>query len=79
MKYVEELRPGECFRLGELLFLITCDFKASGDRLCYCLSDGHPKWIKTTEIVNVDPIYTLNSDNAIVAVKNYDKQDINIS
>lgn len=79
MKYLEELNPGECFRLEESLFLVTCDFKSNGDRLCYSLDEGHPKWIKANSVVTIDPIYTLNSDNTIIAVKNYDKQDINIS
>lgn len=79
MKYLEELSSGECFRLDESLFIVTCDFKSNGDRLCYSLDKGLPKWIGSNSIVNIDPIYTLNSDNAIVAVKNYDKQNINIS
>lgn len=79
MKYLEELSAGECFRLDESLFLVTCDFKSNGDRLCYSLDKGLPKWIKPNSIIHVDPIYTLNSDNAVVAVKNYDKQSINIS
>lgn len=79
MKYLEELCPGECFRHDESLFLLTCDFKANGNRLCYSLDEGQPKWIPSNAMVNIDPIYTLNSDNAVVAVKNYDKQNINIS
>jgi hypothetical protein len=79
MKYLEELETGECFRLNDSLFLLTCDFKSNGNRLCYSLNQGKPQWVAGNTIVNIDPIYTLNSDNNIVAVKTYDKQNINIS
>jgi hypothetical protein len=79
MKYLEELVSGECFRHEETLYLLTCDFKSNGNRLCYSLNEGKPHWIPSNTIVNIDPVYTLNTDNNIVAVKNYDKQNINIS
>lgn len=69
MKYIEELAPGDCFDLDGKFYLLTSDFKSNGDKLCYSLECGHSKWIKSNDIVNILPIYKLDEDNSIVAIK----------
>lgn len=69
MKYVEELVPGDCFSLDNNYYLLTSDFKASGDRLSYSLDSGNPKWMKANDTVDILPIYRLDEENSIIAIK----------
>lgn len=80
MKYIEELSYGSTFSYDDKLYLLTCDHKANGFRLCYSLTEGLPQWIEPTTIVELTPIYTLDSSNNIVPVKESKKDEsINIS
>lgn len=79
MKYVEELEPGDCFIVEDKLYLLTCDFKSNGDRLCFCLSTGLPKWFGASTIVSVNPIYSLDTNNNIVPIKERKNNDQNIN
>jgi hypothetical protein len=78
MKYLEELLCGDCFKLGNKYFLLTQDFKKTGDKLAICLSDGSPKWIKSDEIIDHIELLTLDKDNNIIAIKER-KQDVSNS
>lgn len=76
MKYLEELKSGDTFKSSESeVFILTCDFKSSGDRLCYSLVSGYPKWMSPTTVVSIEPVYTLDKDNNIIAVKVYANQN----
>lgn len=80
MKYIEELLSGTTFSIDDKLYLLTCDHKANGFRLCYSLTEGLPQWIGSNTIVEVSPIYTLDQSNNIVPVKETKKdENINIS
>lgn len=79
MKYIEELLPGNTFKNNDKVFLITCDYKANGSRLCYSLTDGTPQWIDSATIVEHCPVYTLDSSNNIVPVKETKNENSNIS
>lgn len=82
MKYIEELHSGDTFLESNSIYLLTCDHKANGDRLCFCLSNGLPKWFGSSTIVSQNPIYYLDSENNIVPIKEskkYDPEDNNIS
>lgn len=69
MKYIEELEHGDCFSYNNQKFLLTADFKSSGDRLCYNLINGSSSWMKSNSMVDVCPIYTLDDNNNISPVK----------
>ena len=75
MIYIEELEPGDCFVIENNSYLLTCDFKANSDRLCFCLSDGLPKWFSGSTIVSTNPIYYLDVNNNIIPIKESKKYD----
>jgi len=79
MKYIEELIPGHTFKYGETVYLATCDHKSNGSKLCYSLTDGTPKWIEPTTIVEHCPVYTLDTSNNIVPVRETKNEGGNIS
>lgn len=69
MKYIEELNNGECFVNNNVYYFVTSDFKKNGQRLCYNLVDGSPKWMEGTTIASVEPLYILDKDNNVIAVR----------
>ena len=75
MKYLEELSNGDTFSLKDKLYLLTCDFKSDGQRLCYSLNDGFPCWLKNQTIIEHNPVYTLDKENNITPVKATPKTD----
>lgn len=78
MKYLEELNIGESFFFEDQVWFLTSDFKLNGDKLCYNLANGFPKWINSSSIVEVTPIYYMDKDNNITPIKIYEKQNSNI-
>lgn len=75
MQYIEELESGDVFLSEDKIYLLTCDFKNNGDRLCFCLTTGLPKWFGASTIVSINPIYSLDSNNNIIPVKETKKHD----
>ena len=69
MKYLEELKSGDCFVYKHQNFLLTSDFKKDNSKLCYSLNDGYAKWMSSQEIVEPLILYTLDKDNNIVAIQ----------
>jgi hypothetical protein len=69
MKYLEELTPGESFTLDNVLFVLTSDYKATNKKLCYSLINGSPRWLDDKSVVEICPLYTLDKDNNVIAVK----------
>ena len=69
MKYLEELKSGDCFVYKNQNFLLTSDFKKDNSKLCYSLNDGYAKWMSSQEIVEPLILYTLDKDNNIVAIQ----------
>lgn len=79
MKYIEELTSGDCFIVDNKPYLLTIDFKSNGSKLAYSLENGSPRWVKNTDIVEIMPVYRLDKDNNIIAIKETKKDDYNIS
>ena len=69
MKYIEEIVAGDCFNLENSPYLATYDFKKDGSRLCYSLINGHSTWLTPNTIVELFPIYGLDSSNNIYPIK----------
>jgi hypothetical protein len=69
MKYIEELLHGDCFGLSGDYFILTSDFKSNGYRLCVSLKTGSSRWIKPEEVVDSIDIFTIDKENAIIAIK----------
>lgn len=76
MKYLEEIATGDSFNHEEQLYIVTSDYKRNGDRLCVNLKTGFGKWLMPNDIVDVCPVYVLDEDNNIVAVRPTEK-DVN--
>jgi hypothetical protein len=77
MKYIEELKSGECFVSENNFFLLTSDYKKNGQRLCYSLNDGYPKWFDSNFTVIAEPIYWLDKENNVIAVRPTQKENDN--
>lgn len=75
MKYIEEIYGGDCFLLDNKPYLLTIDFKSNGSRLAFSLEDGSPKWVKNTDIVDILPVYRLDSENTIIPLKETKKDE----
>jgi len=69
MKYLEEIATGDSVSFEDNIYIITSDYKRNGDRLCVNLKTGFSKWLAPNAVVDVCPIYVLDEDNNIVAVK----------
>lgn len=69
MKYIEELLSGNTFLFNNELFILTVDFKTNGNRLCYSMNNGNPKWFSGSDIVEEAPIFKLDENNNVVPIK----------
>jgi len=75
MKYLEELSHGDTFLLEENVFILTSDYKSTNKKLCYSMLTGFPRWLDDKTVVELCPVYTLDKDNNVVAVKPTPKND----
>jgi hypothetical protein len=75
--FLEELNCGDCFNSSEKLFIVTTDYKKSGDRLCINLNDGSSRWFKPDAMVSKISIMYTDEDSNIVAIKELSKSDVN--
>lgn len=75
MKYIEELNSGDCFVTDKEYFVLTSDHKKNGQRLCYSLQDGSARWFDGNFGVDHEPVYVLDKENNIVAIKITKKDD----
>lgn len=69
------MEAGDCFLVDHNIYILTCDLKANGNRLSFCLSNGLPKWFEASTIVEENPIYYLDNNNNIVPIKETKKND----
>jgi hypothetical protein len=52
---IKDLEAGQVIKYKDRFFLITCDFKHGGDRLCIDFISGSPLWIKPdTQVEKID-------------------------
>lgn len=77
MKYIEELSVGDSFQVDNNIFIITSDFKKNGDRNCVNLANGFSRWMESNTVVDICPIYTLDTDNNITPIKPTKKDEQN--
>jgi translation elongation factor EF-1alpha len=62
-KYLEELNSGECFELDNTIYLITSDFRKSGDRMTVDTKTGNIRWFSGDTIIEQVDLYMLSSEN----------------
>lgn len=68
MKYIEELGYGSTFQKNGDVYLLTSDFKKDHKK-AHSLKDGSSRWFRDDEVVEVEPLYLLDKDNNLVAIK----------
>ena len=73
MKYLEELCSGDCFSYQENIYLLTADFKSSGQKLCYNLRNGSCRWFEQNLIIEDEQLYILDTNNNFHPVKELEK------
>ena len=76
MKYIEELSGGDCFELSNDYYIVSKDFDNRGQVMCLRLSNGFPKWFKSSTIVNHIELFTLDKDNNIIGIKERKRDDV---
>lgn len=76
MKYLEELEPGDCFEFENHTYLTLCDYKKNGQRCCVILKSGSTRWLEPDIIVDICPIYKLDEDNNVIAIKQIEQQHV---
>jgi hypothetical protein len=86
-KYIEELKAGDAFTVmmteedsvenNQPKYVLSCDFKSNGQRMCISLIDGTSRWLDPNCVVLVHELYTMDKENCIIAVKETKKDDIN--
>ena len=86
-KYIEELQPGQAFSIvvadedrkisDRDLYILSCDFKSNGQRMCINLINGTSRWLDANYVVIVHELYTMDKENCIIAVKETKKDDLN--
>lgn len=72
VKYLEELKHGDTFTFEDSIYVVTTDFRSRKDSwsfLCVKLKTGQVSWLNGNTIVDLSPIYSLDEDNNIVAIK----------
>jgi hypothetical protein len=69
MKYIEEISIGDCFILENNKYILTTDFKKSGQRMCVNLTDGSIKWIEGNIVIDQIDIFMVDKETNIIAIK----------
>lgn len=73
--YLESLENGDAFKLDNNFYIVSCDFKKDGSRLCLCPKTGNMRWYPSNTIVDSAQLYILDKDNNIIALKEIKKQN----
>lgn len=76
MKYIEELSHGDFFIHNSIYYILTTDFKKNHDRLAISLVDGFSSWFKPDVIVEKTFLYSLDTSNNIIPIKEMKKDEI---
>jgi len=77
MKYIEEIEPGQSFLYQDDNFLMTSDFKKSGDRLSISLTNGTSRWMGASETVDLVVLYTIDEESNLKHIRKEDANDPN--
>ena len=68
-KFIEELESGDCFEIENKRFILTSDYKKNGDRLAIDAANGNSRWLKSDCHVFVLTLYTMDSENNFMPIK----------
>lgn len=76
IKFLEELNGGDVFIVNNNYFALSMDYKKSGDRMCLCLKTGQFQWLAASTMVDKIPVYSMDTENNLIAIKETPKNDI---
>lgn len=79
MKYIEEINAGDTFLYNNQLFILSTDFKNNGQRMAINFDSGFPTWLNGETIIETIPLFKLDKDNNIIAIKNVPSPSKNFS
>lgn len=63
------MKHADCFEYQGNLYLLTADFKKSGERNCINLKTGCTSWFKGNTIVSESSLYSIDKDNNFYPLK----------
>lgn len=75
--FIEELDNGDSFLYENNYFVVTSDYKKDNSKLCINLKTGCSRWLKPDVIIEKIPIFYMDKDSNIIAIKELSKQDVN--
>jgi len=76
MKYLEELKASDCFSNNDEIFIVSSDFKRSGDKICISTKTGFVRSFPTDLIVEQAHLYILDKDNNIIPINPIAKESL---
>jgi hypothetical protein len=79
MLYIEELVPGDTFKIDDTIYVLTCDFKKSKTsytKLAISLLTGNPVWFNNSTVVHKEQLFLLDTENNIIPLKETKKCSI---
>jgi hypothetical protein len=80
MKFLEEIEPGLAFKFNNEYFLATTDFKEKNKnqfRYSISMNNGAGRWIGSNELIDLAPLFTVDSQGTIIPIKETKKTDEN--
>lgn len=69
MQYLEDIENGACVLISGEYFVVTSDFKSSGNRLLISLVNGSPRWFSSSVMVESVDIFTFDKETNILPIK----------
>ena len=73
MKYIEELDSGDAFSYKNHIFILTSDFRNSGERKGISLTDGLCRWFNGNTVCELIDLFIIDKNSNIIKVKSDDK------
>ena len=73
IKRLEDLETGDTFELDGHFYVLSSDYKRRGDMSCISLVNGNSKWINPDQFIEHNPVYYLDHDNNVIAIKPLEK------
>lgn len=77
---LEDITAGDAFYFNKECYIATCDFKTgkvNDLKKCISLKNGFSKWIDISTLIEIVPLYTIDTEGNIVPIKETKKPDEN--
>jgi len=74
MKYIEEIKPGDCFEYKNQKYILTSDSrnnKGQEESKAVSMQNGFTRWLNTGLSVHRVELYLIDDDKNIIPIKEY--------